>query len=416
MHEPNCNDEELVERIDGLHSHISAGQRELFRLIADADRGEVWRDSGARDMAAWLSIRYGISCWKAGRWIQAAHALEGLPRISEGFSRGELGIDKVVELTRFATAQTEARLIRWAKGVSGACIRRKADLAVRRSLEEVREAEEARSLSWWYLDEGRRFGLQAELPAAQGAVVAKALERLADTLPVMPGEEDAYFVDARRADALVALCSTRIAEDADPDRATVVVHAQLGALVGDEPGCEIEGGPAIAPETARRLLCHARSQTVIEDPAGEPLGLGRMSREPSASMLRQLRYRDFGCMFPGCGARRFAQAHHVVWWRRGGRTDLDNLLLVCMFHHRLVHEHGWTVTRERDGTTRWFHPDGRRYQVGPAPPPEPQLERSGSSQVISANRAKSVSAEHRVSPCSIASAASCASGTRLPRS
>lgn len=149
MHEPNCNDEELVERIDGLHSHISAGQRELFRLIAEADRGEVWRDSGARDMAAWLSIRYGISCWKAGRWIQAAHALEGLPRISEGFSRGELGIDKVVELTRFATAQTEARLIRWAKGVSGACIRRKADLAVRRSLEEVREAEEARSLSWW---------------------------------------------------------------------------------------------------------------------------------------------------------------------------------------------------------------------------------------------------------------------------
>lgn len=425
MNERNdCSDEELIEGVDALHSHVSAGQRELLRAIAEVDRREAWRDSGARDMAHWLSIRYGISCWKAGRWIQAAHAIEGLAHISEAFSRGELGIDKVVELTRFATAQTEARLIEWAKGVSGACIRRKADLTLRRSVEEIREAEETRSLSWWYLNEGRRFGLQAELPAAQGAVVAKALERLADTLPVMPGEEGAHLVDARRADALVALCSTRIAEDADPDRATVVVHAQLGALVGDDPGCEIEGGPAIDAETARRLLCHARSQTVIEDRMGEPIGFGRVSREPSASMMRQLRYRDFGCTFPGCGDRRFAQAHHVVWWRHGGRTDLDNLLLVCTFHHRLVHEHGWTVRREPDGTTRWFHPDGRRHEVGPAPPreaqleppPEPQLERSGSSQVISVNRAKSVSAEHRVVPCSIASASSCASGTRLPRS
>lgn len=112
MHEPNASSEELVERIDGLHSHISAGQRQLFRLIAEADRREVWRDSGARDMAAWLSIRYGISDWKACRWIQAAHALQGLSRVSEAFSRGELGIDKVVELTRFATVRTEASLVR----------------------------------------------------------------------------------------------------------------------------------------------------------------------------------------------------------------------------------------------------------------------------------------------------------------
>lgn len=70
-------------------------------------------------MAHWLSMRYGISDWKARRWIAAAHALEGLPRISEAFASGELGIDKVVELTRFATAETEGRLITWAQRVSG---------------------------------------------------------------------------------------------------------------------------------------------------------------------------------------------------------------------------------------------------------------------------------------------------------
>jgi hypothetical protein len=85
-------------------------------------------------------------------------------------------------------------------------------------------------------------------------------------------------------------------------------------------------------------------------------------------MLRQLRYRDRECSFPGCGARRFTHAHHVVWWERGGRTDLENLVLVCGFHHRLVHELGWAVRREPDGVARWFRPNGTRYVAGPAPP------------------------------------------------
>ena len=367
--------EELTEGIDALHARISGAQRELLRLIAEGDRRELWRNSGARDMAHWISIRHGISDWKARRWIAAAYALEGLPRLSKAFSSGELGIDKVVELARFATAETEARLTRWAKGVSCASIRRKADLAARQSIEEAQDADRSRFLSWWYLDDGRRFGLEAELPAAQGAVVAKALDRLADELPVMPGEEHAVCADARRADALVALCSSRIAADADPDRATVVVHAPLDALVSGGRGCELEGGGVIHSETARRLLCTGRVQAVIEDEAGQPVRLGRTSREPSAWMMRQLRYRDHECRFPGCGARRFTQAHHIVWWERGGPTDLDNLLLVCTFHHKLVHEYGWGLKRDPGGTARWFRPDGSRYHAGPGPPSQTTVER-----------------------------------------
>jgi hypothetical protein len=173
-----------------------------------------------------------------------AHALERLPRLSLAFSSGELGIDKVVELTRFATPETERDLLRWAKGVSCGAIRHKADLAHRQSLKDLQEAEKNRCLSWWYFDENRRFGLQAELPAADGAVVAKAPERLADTLPVIPREEDGCFAEARRADALVALCSARMAADADPDRATVVVHVQLdGVNSGGDPPRDGEAAP-----------------------------------------------------------------------------------------------------------------------------------------------------------------------------
>jgi hypothetical protein len=362
------SNEELIAEIDEVHSAVSAAQRRLFDLIADGDKREVWQESGARDMAHWVSMRYGVSQWKALRWIAAAHALEALPAICEAFSSGQLGIDKVVELTRFATPETESLLVRWAMGVSAGCIRHKGDLAVRLSLAEIQEAEVGRSLSWWYFDEGRRFGLSAELPAAQGAVVARALERLGEQLPVMPGEDGPWATEARRADALVALASVRIGVDADPDRATVVIHAQVGGRDAGEGGYEIEDGPVIHPETAKRLLCNARVQVVVEDLAAQPLHLGRMTREPPAWMVRQLRHRDRECWFPRCGARAFTQAHHIVWWNRGGTTDLDNLVLVCTFHHKLVHEFGWRIKLDGDGTVSWFRPNGKCYRAGPDPP------------------------------------------------
>src|SRR5207248_2053170 len=99
----------------------------------------------------------------------------------------------------------------------------RADASVRERAADVERTETERSVTWWFHDEGRRFHLEAELPGADGAVVAKALDREAEQIPVMPGEERPSCVDARRADALVALASTRIAADPDPDRATVVV-------------------------------------------------------------------------------------------------------------------------------------------------------------------------------------------------
>ncbi len=280
MHVEHDGDTALISDADATHGSVSRGQRRLFALIAQIDSRQLWRDSGARDMAHWLSMRYGISCWKANRWIAAGHALEQLPALAEAFACGALSVDKVVELTRFATPDSEERLVDWATDVSVASIRRKADLAARREIERTRDAEETRFLSHSYFDDGNRFGLHAELPAAQGAIVAAALERVAGTLPAMPGEGHEWSAEARRADALVALCSARIAADPDPDRATVVVHAPLEALVGEDGSCEIEGGPAIHAETARRLLCNARSQVVIEDRLGRALGVGRLTSEP----------------------------------------------------------------------------------------------------------------------------------------
>jgi uncharacterized protein DUF222 len=409
--EPVSHDD-LVSKMDAAHTRASAAQRELFLLILQAEgRDELWQQGGARDLAHWLCMRYSISTWKAHRWIAAAHALEELPRIDRAFETGQLGVDKVVELTRFATASTEDRLVRWAKTVSGARIRRRAELETRDSVSVDQDARKARTLSMWYVGEHRVFRLEAQLPAADGAVVAQAIRRQAEQVPSDP---DALSPESSRlADGLVRVCSGAIAADPDPDRATVVVHVQARALGevssgnpkgatkartgqdpsgptpiranGTEPGlpaviaaeitsAEIDRGPVIHPVVAARLTCDARIQVVVENLRGEALAMGRTSRVPSAAMMRQLRHRDRECTFPNCGATRFLVAHHLVFWSRGGPTDLESMALDCSLHHGFVHERGWSQRRDPDGRIQWFRPDGSLYVPGPAPPPVPVPE------------------------------------------
>ncbi len=403
-------------------------------------------------MAQWLSGRFGISCWSARRWIHAAHALEELPLMSVALEDGRLSLDKVLELSRFATSASEGSLIAWARRVSVAALRHKAEVAARRSIEEARDYDRCRSLRWCFND--GRMGLYGEFPAAQGRAIATAIARVAERLPELPADlsYEGYpdsaeeRLEQRRADALWALAATTIATDADVDRATVVVHTTLegrtGAVGGagargvtnggvrvaepvrgasgrphgplplgsrlprspirvmtmprwlqpgdhssalsasgsstseggcegdvmEGPGCGFEDGTVVHPEIGRRLSCDARLQIVLEDSSGNALGIGRAGRNIPAWLMRQLRYRDHGCTFPGCGTRAFLQAHHIVHWEHGGATDLSNLTLTCCFHHKLVHEYGWTVALDEASVALWFRPGGRRYDPGPDPP------------------------------------------------
>lgn len=122
----------------------------------------------------------------------------------------------------------------------------------------------------------------------------------------------------------------------------------------------------IDPESARRLGCDCRLETVVHDASGVIVGVGRAARNVPAPLLRALRARDRGCTFPGCGARWFLHAHHIRWWGRGGRTDLDNLVLACHFHHKLVHEGGWDVRLGAPGTAHWFRPNGTEFDPSTA--------------------------------------------------
>jgi hypothetical protein len=362
---------ELLEGFDRSSAAVGRAQRRHLAFIVACDRARVWEDDDCRDVAQWVALRDGISAWKAHRMLDAGYALERLAAIGSALEEGTLSLDKVVELTRFATPFDEDELIAWAKGVAPAAIRERADAARRVSREELR-LNRWRELRWWWEQDGDRMTLWGSLPADKGAVVAQALDRVAEHIPELPDDvssctlEGPSTIDARRADALVALASASIASDHDADRATVVVHAPLASLTGTGVNGMIAGGPAIPAEVVQRMACDCRLQMVLHGEGGI-VGIGMTARNVPRWLRRAVEYRDgHRCTFPGCGAKRFVEVHHIVPWPHGP-TDLPNLMCVCSFHHDLLHQYGWHARLGADGTPRWFRADWTPYQPRPAP-------------------------------------------------
>jgi hypothetical protein len=286
--------------------------------------------------------------------VRVAHALRRLPWIAEAYSSGRLSWDQLRPLTRFATAKTEERWAKEAQGLRPAALWREAR---RHEQVQVREAEEARrdrylTLQW---DQERPvLWLEGMLPAEEGAALESAISRRAEDVPRDP--EAADPAGARLADSLLDLAT------GDPQPATVVVHAGADVLVREEPDqgpwlAETEGGPRLASESVRRLACDSRIEWVLES-QGRPVGIGRRGRSVPEPVMRLLRHRDGGCRFPGCERKRWLNAHHLVHWAHGGATDLDNLVLLCHAHHRLIHEGGWRTSGHPTHQLRFHDPHG----------------------------------------------------------
>ena len=135
--------------------------------------------------------------------------------------------------------------------------------------------------------------------------------------------------------------------------------------------CHVEDGPAISVTTAQMLTCTAALAWMTHGGAGEILALGRRRRRPSSAIRRAARDRDHcRCRYPGCESRR-VDLHHIQHWVNGGRTDLDNLISLCPWHHKVVHDRGYLIAAAPGGGTFTFYrPDGSPLPACP-PLPEP---------------------------------------------
>lgn len=340
-----------VDEIDRGFDHFgglqAAAEAQLCDLIQAADVAQVWMGDGARSLEEWVGLKLGIRLSSARRLVAVARRLADLPLLSARFACGDLSLDQVDAISQMVTADTEEGLIADVLGLSSHELDRKARHSNPPSGGGERSVWERRRLvRQWNLDESE-MKFWGRLPAAEGELLDVAIDQRVDRMG--PNPETGTFdpLEARSADALVELAATTVGDAGSPPQVTV--HTDLEALTTKSEGVSELGSGALIPnETARRLACDAVVEAVVHE-ENVVVGVGRNSRTVPG-WLRRLVYQRAGgrCQYPGCGARRWLQVHHRQHWADGGTTDLDNLILICGFHHRFVHEHGWHVTGPAD--------------------------------------------------------------------
>jgi Domain of unknown function (DUF222)/HNH endonuclease len=363
--------EELETQICELAAHLAAATCRWLLLVAEFDERLGWAQWGAKSCAQWLCWRCSIGRVTAREHVRVARRLVELPLVREAFGAGELTYCKVRAISRVAGPETEEQLVHLARHATGAQVEKVVRLyrgAITATPEAAQQVHERRSLSYRWNEDGS-LALEARLPPDEGALVLAALKAAEGDLAAEEGASaeaprDHDHLSTLRADALVSLARARLAEadqrTADGEPCEVVVHVDVQSLADDRvhERCEVADGPTIAPETLRRLGCDGSIVRIIER-EGRPLSVGRRRRTISAPLRRALRSRDGGCRFPGCTHRRFLHAHHIHHWARGGPTNLDNLVQLCSYHHRLVHEGGFCVEHAGRLGVRFRRPDGR---------------------------------------------------------
>ena len=186
------------------------------------------------------------------------------------------------------------------------------------------------------------FFIEVQLDPISGAAVRGALEPLARP----SGQHDDRDYDQRMADALVEIITHGGKHDVQL-QVTSSVETMLG-LVGAQ-GAEMEFSLPISSKTVERWACDCSVTRVLMQDS-MVIDVGRAKRVVSGPTKRALHARDGHCLWPGCERPpSWSDAHHLVHWIHGGPTDLDNLVLLCHRHHRMVHEDNWQIARTNDG-------------------------------------------------------------------
>ncbi|MGQ0465213.1 MAG: DUF222 domain-containing protein [Sporichthyaceae bacterium] len=374
--------EGLGERIVEGAGHLAAATGTWLGMVAEFDRRGGWAGTGIVSCAHWLTWRCGIGAGTAREHVRVARALEGLPLLAAELAAGRLSYSKVRAVTRVANSANEVDLVNLALCSTGAQLESVVrGLRKAKDLADVQDRHVRRSVSWHWAEDGMLV-LKARLSPEDGALLLAALEAAhpdvpAETSDLLADESAACEVVCtpanRNADSLVTLARTCLGElrTAEPHNApnyTVNLHVDLEKLLTDDPHSRIENGPAIHPETLRRILCDSAAVVVAHHGSGgggTSMDIGHRSRTVPRRLRRALMLRDKGCGAPGCSATRHLHAHHVVHWSKGGPTALWNLILLCSAHHHLVHEGNVSVTADGHGGFEFYAPDDTRLERVP---------------------------------------------------
>jgi hypothetical protein len=380
--------EQLGDRICSGAVQLAAATAAWLGLVAEFDERGGWHGVGITSCAHWLAWRCSLTPGTARQHVRVARALRELPVIASAFASGELSYSKVRALTRVAEPGTETELVEFARHATASQVERTVRAWRRADDVDAGRVRDRRQFSWWIEDDGM-ISLQVRMEPEAGAEFLAAIESLAERdarreraarkrsageSDDAPNQDDAPSQNAevvplavsteRRCRALTLLASAAAEADrraGDPPRREVVVVVDAAVLADDEAAgrAALEGGPALSPAQARRLVCDAAVTAIVTD-RGEVLAQGRARRYATRAQRRALLMRDGGCARPGCEETRIERlhAHHLRSWLHGGRTDVSNMVLLCDVDHGLVHDHDLVLSRP-GGRLMAVDPDGQ---------------------------------------------------------
>jgi Domain of unknown function (DUF222) len=365
-------DEELMSDLGQTNRAREALDGRAAQLVGEIGRRQAFRAVGAPSMQNYLVAQLGVSRATARALDHVGERLFDLPHLQASLSGGYVSFDKVRLVADEADPESDAE---WAQAAASLTITELAEL-VRRS-EAKRPQKKPREPEYPTLRRNdTTLSLTARLPRVDYAEVCARLEAQADLL----GSDGQIPYDQRMAHALLSLLREERSDNGSSPAGKgspylVVAHVALQAILnGDEKGdgdgtalgAELERAGLISLEVARRLACDGSLVVALDDEAGHTMYEGRARRFPTDTQRRELWRRDRHCRFPGCSHVHFVQAHHVVPWKPTGETDLNNLALLCQYHHHEVHSNNWTVSGNANEQLTFVGPEGRAMTSHPS--------------------------------------------------
>ncbi len=168
-----------------------------------------------------------------------------------------------------------------------------------------------------------------------------------------------------------ARAGTVVAPGSGPDEGPgPVVAPGSGPDAGPGPVATTAHGGVLSRDLVQRLFCDADVRGIVRGERSRVLDVGRVRRTWTVAQRQALLVRDGGCRGPGCDRPpAWCDAHHVVWWSKNGPTSVDNGILLCRVHHRMVHEGGWTLRLDPVTSQAHFRtPGGDVIRTDPSNP------------------------------------------------
>ncbi len=365
-----------LKRLDGASSAIRA------RLIDCLQRSRTPQESGHSGAPSYLREHLGVSGREASKQDSLARDLRHLPGTAAALAAGDIGPEQAGAIGQASRrgvlgtpGETEDQLLPVAREGSTDGLRRHIRDAEHRADRESLKKQERRQQALRSASLNRRgdgmWELYARLPSEPGEQLAVALEafRTPDG-PDTPMVEQRSS-DKRTADALSDLVravlrgGVPIAGGVRP-QLNVTIPIELLSPDGEGSGVTDHGG-VLSSAAVQRLSCYAAVRWILTRGSTEILDVGRTKSRWSTAQRRALVVRDGGCRGPGCDRPpAWCDAHHVKWWSQDGTTSLDNGLLLCRRHHRLVHDDGWSLDHDaRTGRATFTSPTGRTVTTWP---------------------------------------------------